>query len=413
MFNKLINSNSGYLKNIYENFRSSSKKKYSLFIILFDEVPFSILSHRNQIKDIFPNMKILSENSLFFTKAFANNDGTRRSVPTIFTSKYATAEYYTNTRWINDWLFKQRNIFLDLKMSGYTVTSYKDKFNIMRELSTDKKYLGVDKNELFNEDVFLDGTLYFLKALYLFNMVEFYDYYYFASKQQKKIDIFGLKKELVFSYISFPETHFPYTYQQNGKENTETPNSYFKGNNDNLYSIEATPLVQVPIVQKKHIEELRFFDNFLGNLLQKIVKDFKKENIIIVFVSDHGVGWRPPHLGREGGYINWDIVGVPLMIYCPSKLRPQVYDRPFPLLDLLPTLYDLMGMEYEEKEFDGISLFNKNREKRKDIFAYSAGCQYVLKDDKWEEVKSAFYFFPYGKSRPVGDINCKCLKYDD
>jgi hypothetical protein len=72
-----------------------------------------------------------------------------------------------------------------------------------------------------------------------------------------------------------------------------------------------------------------------------------------------------------------------------------------------------MGIEYEEKEFDGISLFNKNRGLRKDMFAHSGGCQYVLKNDKWEEVKSAFYFFPYGKSRPVGCIDCKCLKSMD
>lgn len=410
MFNKLVNSHSGYLKDIYANFCSSSQKKYSLFFIFFDELPFSIVSNKNEIKDIFPNLKNLSENSFFFTKAFSNYDGTRRSVPSFFTGKYVTQKYYTNNKRINDWLFEQRNLFVDLKMSGYTVTSYKDQFNIMRTLSTDKKNLGVDKKELFNEEVFMDGTLNFLKALCLFNMVEFYDYYYFASKQQKDIDLFGLKKELVFSNIFFLETHFPYTYQQDGRENTETPNSYYKGNSDNLYSIESTPLEQIPIVQKKHMEELRFFDKILGNLLQKILKDFKKEDIIIVFGSDHGIGWRPPHLGREGGYINWDIIGVPLMIYCPSKLRPQVYNKPFPLLDLLPTLYDLMGIKYEEKEFDGISLFNKNREKRKDIFAYSGGCQYVLKNDKWKEVKSAFYFFPYGKSRPVGDINCKCLK---
>jgi hypothetical protein len=410
MYNKLINSNSGYLKNIYENFRSSSKKKYSLIIVFCDELPYTFISNGNKIKDIFPNIKNLSENSLFFTKAFSNYDGTRRSVPSVFTGKYLTQKYFTNHRKTNDWLFEQRNIFIDLKMSGYNVLNHNDPFDTMNMLSTDNNYSGAN---IFGEDVFVKGTLNYLKSLYSFGTVTFFDYYYFASNYKNIVDLVSLRNKLVLSFIFFPGSHAPYTFQQNGKENNETPNSYYKPNVDNLYAIESTPLEQIPIVQKKHIEELRFFDMVLGGLFQKILKDSKKEDTIIVFSSDHGVGWRPPHLGREGGHINWDNIGVPLMIYCPSKLKPQVYDKPFPLIDLLPTLYDLMEIEYKEEEFDGISLFNKNREKRKDIFAYSGGCQYVLRNDEWEEVKSAFYFYPAGKSSPVGGIDCKCLKSMD
>lgn len=397
-------------KDIYKNFRSSSKKKLSLFIILFDEIPFTLISDGNLIKDCFPNLKALSNKSLFFTKAFSNYDGTRRSIPSIFTGKYVSKKYYNNNYMLNDWLSEDKNIFVDLEECGYSIDISEQSFGIRNKLYPDI----AAGNKFYTEDVFVRGTFNFIETLYSFGIVDFYDYHFFAPKSYVgRNEIINLKGKLAFCYMCFAETHDPYTFLREGEEKVEKPNSYYSCDNNELYAVKPIPFEEAPLVNKKQIEELMYFDKLLGEKIKDILNNLGEDSVLIIFLSDHGIGWRPPHLGREAGYINWDIVGVPLMIYCPSRLKPEVYDKPFPLIDLLPTIYDLIGIEYKEEEFDGKSFFNKQREKREDIFSYSGGCQYALQGDSWEEGKVAFSFVPGGKTEPIGNIGSECLKNED
>jgi hypothetical protein len=399
---------SDYLDNIYKEFISSSQKKFSVFYIIFDELPFSILSDGNAIKSSFPNIKALSEKSLFFTRAFSNYDGTRRSVPSMFTGKYLKEEkYYQENSRIDDWVLEHRNMFVDLKKCNYKINTYGDLFKVLTKMSSDN----IMREEFYNEEVLISGTIRFLATLNSFGIVKHRDYLHYGANTEA-IKITNSSNQPSFYFMHYAGTHGAYTYLPDGTRDFKKPNCYPVHDTDALLGKRTIPLEQAPLVSGKQLKTLHYFDKVLGEKIEEILNNFKKENILIIFTSDHGVGWRPPHLSRVLGHVNWDIVGVPLMIYCPSKLKPEVYDKPFPLIDLLPTIYDILGIKYKEEEFDGKSFFNKQREKRGDLFAYSAGCQYILQNYSWKEMNTAFPYIPYSKTEPLQNVGSECIKYE-
>ncbi len=405
---KDIAQNFKHLENVYKKFRSASKEKISVFMILFDEVPFTFLYDGKAIRDCFPNMKALSEKSLFFTKAFSNYDGTRRSVPSFFTGKYMTdRKYYNNDYFVRDWVLEFRNPFFDLGRCGYNIKSSSDGFDILQKIYPDTD---LTKVKFYSEKTLILGTLHFFKVLASFGTIDFYDYFSFATDSSdisilKEINRDNLEKLPVFCFIYTEKNHTPYVYNRDGTKTDETPNVYspIKLAGDKYAKLGH-------LVRERHTETLMYFDKLLGDRIKEIESLFNDNNFLIVFISDHGIGWRPPQLGRERGYINWDIVGVPLMIYSPLKIKPQVYNKPFPLIDLLPTLYDIIGLDYKNEEFDGISFFDKRREQQRDLFANSIGCQHVLQGDSWKEMKIAFPIVFNGRTIDKTGCDCKEIR---
>lgn len=101
--------------------------------------------------------------------------------------------------------------------------------------------------------------------------------------------------------------------------------------------------------------ELQRLDAGLDSLLVALERSGERDRTLILLVSDHGEGFDP---GRQrihhGGRLHEDLIRIPFLISGPG-VRPGSTDHPVSLVDVLPTLTDLMGLD-SDPGLDGHSV---------------------------------------------------------
>jgi hypothetical protein len=105
---------------------------------------------------------------------------------------------------------------------------------------------------------------------------------------------------------------------------------------------------QLRYVRRLYRGELQVVDEALGRLMGKLEELGEAERSIVVVVGIHGEEFYE-HLGAGHGRVLFEeSIHVPLMIRAPGLLEPGRTDAPVDLLDLAPTLADLLGVEYPD-----------------------------------------------------------------
>jgi arylsulfatase A-like enzyme len=102
--------------------------------------------------------------------------------------------------------------------------------------------------------------------------------------------------------------------------------------------------------------EIKFTDDAVGRLLDGLKDRALRKNTLIVFLSDHGEEFFD-HGGFEHGHTLFDeLIKVPLVFSLPGVIPANVrVDDQVRLLDVLPTILDLMGID-PESHLEGSSL---------------------------------------------------------
>ena len=101
--------------------------------------------------------------------------------------------------------------------------------------------------------------------------------------------------------------------------------------------------------QHKHIQAsyyamIEFLDDEFGSLLDYLDESGQRENTIIIFMSDHGEMLGDHGLVLKGCRFYEGLARVPLMISWLGTIQPQISDELIELVDIVPTLYDLLEM---------------------------------------------------------------------
>ena len=119
----------------------------------------------------------------------------------------------------------------------------------------------------------------------------------------------------------------------------------------------ANPIGQYPDNQKRmwsgYYASVTFMDQQVGRILSKLDELGLRESTAIVFISDHGY-----HLGEHGFWqkanLHEEAIRVPMIISVPG-MKPGRSESFVELLDLFPTLSDLVGLPIPET-VQGMSL---------------------------------------------------------
>jgi arylsulfatase A-like enzyme len=69
------------------------------------------------------------------------------------------------------------------------------------------------------------------------------------------------------------------------------------------------------------------------------------QDTIVVLVSDHGESFWDHGLWSHGTGLAQSQIQIPMVIWAPKHIAPQVIDTPVSLIDVAPTLLDLAGLE--------------------------------------------------------------------
>ncbi|MEM0895350.1 MAG: sulfatase-like hydrolase/transferase [Verrucomicrobiota bacterium] len=105
---------------------------------------------------------------------------------------------------------------------------------------------------------------------------------------------------------------------------------------------------------------ITYMDMLIGKIVDKVVETGQAERTLIIFTADNGthksLTSRLGELEIKGGKGSMTEAGtrVPLIAYWPGKVPAGKREQLFCLVDILPTLNSIAGIEYEE--VDGMNL---------------------------------------------------------
>lgn len=113
---------------------------------------------------------------------------------------------------------------------------------------------------------------------------------------------------------------------------------------------------------QRHLLQVGYADTVLGQLINRLEATGVWDDALVVITADHGIGFRPGSPTRQPTERNvQEIYRVPLLVKAPGQVEGGPDDRNALLVDVLPTIVDLLDVEVDWS-FDGISLVGPERE---------------------------------------------------
>jgi choline-sulfatase len=101
--------------------------------------------------------------------------------------------------------------------------------------------------------------------------------------------------------------------------------------------------------------EIAYADHHIGRLLTYISQSGLGENTVVVFVSDHGEEFLDHDDRLHGKTLFREVIRVPLAIKVPG-VEPRRVDQPMSVVDLMPTLLDVLSVSPPTTPMAGRSL---------------------------------------------------------
>jgi len=106
---------------------------------------------------------------------------------------------------------------------------------------------------------------------------------------------------------------------------------------------------QLEYVRRLYLGELQVIDAALGELMRALEAEGNLDEAVIVLMGIHGEEFLEHGSAGHGRTLYEESVHVPLAIRAPELLAPGRVGAPVDLLDLAPTLADLLGVGFDPK----------------------------------------------------------------
>ncbi|MCK9984948.1 MAG: hypothetical protein AzoDbin1_01420 [Azoarcus sp.] len=137
-----------------------------------------------------------------------------------------------------------------------------------------------------------------------------------------------------FAYLQTAGNHRPYTIPAD--------NEGFEIRKPSLQEVQDASFQDVD-----QYNAVRLLDHNIGRLMEIAKRDGWFDNTIFVLFGDHnGRISRLPFMPPAFEQLNLESTHVPAVIYAPKLLKPRVFEEAASLVDLMPTVAGLLGVEY-------------------------------------------------------------------
>jgi lipoteichoic acid synthase len=129
-------------------------------------------------------------------------------------------------------------------------------------------------------------------------------------------------------------------------------------------------IIQPASSRDRYVNNLYAQDKLIRQIIENLEATGRIENSIVVIVGDHGEAFyqHPGNRVHSGESYNENIAS-PLIIYSPKLLQPATITEPTVHADIVPTLLDTLGIAYRRDRFQGESLLRPELS-RKYVFTY-------------------------------------------
>ncbi|MCC8371325.1 MAG: sulfatase-like hydrolase/transferase [Rickettsia endosymbiont of Pseudomimeciton antennatum] len=289
----------------YIKANSSNSKKYNIIFITVESLSSEFMGKFGNQQNITPNLDRLADQSIFFTNLYAVGTRTVRGLEAITLSIPPTPGSSIIRRPDNQSLFNVSTVFKD---QGYVTNflfggySY---FDNLQNYFHGNGYNIVDRGNLKSNEISFSNIWGVADEDILIKSLELADQNYKEGKP-------------FFSLIMTTSNHRPYTF-------TEGRIDLPSGSGRNA--------------------AVKYTDYAIGKFLELAKTHPWFENTIFVITADHCAS----SAGKTDLPINK--YHIPLLIYAPNILKPQIVDNLASQIDIVPTILGLLNFSYNSKFF--------------------------------------------------------------
>ena len=357
-----------------EYFSSLSRSNKNEYTGMFEgkNVIFILLESVNDIiveyPEYYPNFAKILEHSYYFK----NNYSPRNACATLnnefsgMTSLYSVSKVCTGKEYINNTYYQSVfNLFNNKEYITFSAHDYTEAYYPRKKFHTNLgsgEYYGVEKLKISYSNEYINWA----------NDDDFL---------AKVVNIIKTKRETnehFMTWLTTVSSHQPYGV------------SSIQG--DKYYSM--TKGTKLPEDVRRYMSKLKIVDNALGVLLEGLKEQGILDDTVIVMYGDHyPYGISTSHLNKALSYDTSEdnnAERVPLVIYN-SKLKGKVFEQYTTYVNILPTIANLLNLDYDPRLMMGSDLLSQNYESL-----------VVFADGTWKN-ENAFYDASSGKVKYYND----------
>jgi arylsulfatase A-like enzyme len=329
------------------------KEKPGIHILLIDGCHADHLGVYGYQRDTSPNIDRFARDSVVFDNAYANATFTRSSVASIFTGFHP---HRHKLRVLTNRLPKGLFLLPEfMQKKGYNTAILTEAGNISRFFGFGQ---GVDRyKKVFRR---WDDSRYLENNMYNF----FCDWI--------------KNPEPLFTYVHFRAPHFPIIppppfldmYKKKEKRGIPKKDRMIVRLQQLAKEGHSFSAQEIKDVIDDYDSTIRFVDDEVGKLLDKLEKEKLYESSFIIVTADHGEALYEHGYWGHGQNVYPETSRVPLIVKFPAqmKLKGRV-ERVTQLVDIFPTFAALFG---DKRYFDGQSLLDSIAVKKEDdTFGFS------------------------------------------
>jgi arylsulfatase A-like enzyme len=161
------------------------------------------------------------------------------------------------------------------------------------------------------------------------------------------------------------------------------------------YDLPHSTVEDYDYVRSLYSAEVNYIDGFVGNVFRKLKSLGIYDETLIIFLSDHGES-----LGENDYFGHSQLyqmqLHVPLILHIPGVESAKI-DTPIELIDIMPTIFNLLGIQQTPYPFQGKSLLSlirepRNFDKKRPLISEERGRIRIRIED------FALSFFPEGEA---------------
>lgn len=345
----------------------------NIILITIDALRADHVTCLGNLKKTTLNIDEMAKKGALFTQAISTGPSTRRSFISMFSSTYASM--YGGFR---NSSFENRNMIAEiLRKQRYSTAAFHSNVLLSSYFNYNR---GFDRFEDFFEpaqvkSVFTKLEQAFQKRLKTtfgpaLQIVKFIrgNLPYRRAEFINRHALSWLKdcSNKFFLWIHYMDCHFPYLPPTSFAPPTASWWMFFELNF--RWRIKASlSKKQLAILTSFYDGEIRYVDDCLGILLNKLKEmGIWLDNTFIILAADHGEEFKDHgRLGHDFRLYD-ELVHVPLIICGPGIKPKTVVESPVSLIDLSPTILDLLDIQNVPETFLGKSLFHPDRKYRRD-----------------------------------------------
>ena len=353
-------------KSIKEIKSQGEERKHNIMLILVESLSAKYMGAFGDKKGWTPKLDALTKKSLFFENFYATGTRTVRGMEAITLSVVPTPGRSIVKRPDNHNMFSTGFIFKEKGYENKFIYGGHGYFDNMNDFFSHNGFSIVDRTDFADNEVTF-SNVWGACDEDLFNKV------------LKEADKSYADKKPFLNFIMTTSNHRPYTYPD-GKIDVPSHTGREGG--------------------------VKYTDYAINKFINEAKKKPWFKNTIFIILADHNGGSAGKTTLPAYRY------KIPLIVYAPNIVKPEVVNKLSSQIDLFPTIFSLMNWSYESM-FYGADILSKKFKERAFIGNYQKlglmknGYLFVLTPDKkihkYKIIKQTLYDVKYEEMKDISD----------